>query len=70
MNTFISSNGAKVTIAEDGSVIIPREVLDKLALYPQENSHFRYQGGSLIMPGLLKTHLERVKEMCQGVVTT
>ncbi len=65
MNTVISRNGAKVTIAEDGSVIIPKEVLDRLALYPQENSHFRYQGGSLIMPGLLKAHLERLKEMCR-----
>jgi hypothetical protein len=68
MNRIGARDGVRVTIAEDGSVIIPKEVLDKLALYPQENSHFRYQGGSLIMPGLLKAHLERLKEICREAV--
>jgi hypothetical protein len=68
MNRVGTRDEVKVTIAEDGSVIIPKQVLDKLALYPQENSHFRYQGGSLIMPGLLKAHLERLREMCRGAV--
>ncbi len=54
----------KVIIADDGSVIIPKEILEELALWPKkEDSFFQYRDGCLIIPGLLKSHLDRVKQL-------
>lgn len=56
--------GMKVIIADDGSVIIPKEILEKLALCPRtEDSFFQFRNGCLVMPGLLKSHLDRMKQL-------
>ena len=58
------AEAVKIIITEDGSLIVPKEVCEKLDLHLREDSFFRYQDGILVFPELLKGHLERARALC------
>lgn len=69
MNDFASETenvkgAVRIIIAEDGSLIVPKELFEKLEICPPENSFFRYKDGGLVFPELLKGHLERARVLC------
>ncbi|HID88000.1 MAG TPA: AbrB/MazE/SpoVT family DNA-binding domain-containing protein [Anaerolineae bacterium] len=53
-------DAVRITIAEDGSIIIPQELLEKLGLHPKEEVVIRDRAGSLIIQKFRESHLDEI----------
>ncbi|MGQ9627195.1 MAG: hypothetical protein ACUVV0_09880 [Anaerolineae bacterium] len=58
------TDAVRIIVTEDGSLIVPKELFERLKMRPPENSFFRYQDGGLVFPELLKCYLERARALC------